>query len=33
MQITTDVCKILKTVQRELTFILNGLSEPSIDFA
>ena len=31
MQITADVSKILKTVQRDLTFILNALSEYSIN--
>ena len=33
MQITTDVSEILKTVQRDLTFILNVLSESRIHFA
>ena len=33
MQINADVNKILKTVQRDLTFILNILSESSIHFA
>ena len=33
MQLTGDVSKILKTVQRDLTFILNVLSDSSIHFA
>ena len=33
MEITADVGKILKTVQRDLTFTLNVLSESSIHFA
>ena len=33
MQITTDVSEVLKTVQADLTFILNILSESSIYFA
>ena len=33
MQITVDVSKISKTIQTDLTFILNVLSEPSIRFA
>ena len=33
MQINADVNKILKTAQRDLTFILNILSESSIHFA
>ena len=33
MQITTDVYKILETVQGDLIFILNVLSESSIYFA
>ena len=33
MQVTTNVCKILKTVQRDRTFILNILSETSIHLA
>ena len=33
MQITTDVYKVLETVQGDLTFILNVLSESSIYFA
>ena len=33
MQITTDVSKISKTVQPNLTFILNILSELSIHFS
>ena len=33
MQITIDVSKISKTVQRELTFILNVLTESNIHFA
>ena len=33
MQITADVNEISKTVQRDLTFILNVLSESSIHFA
>ena len=33
MQITSDVSKISKTVQSDLTFILNVLSESSILFA
>ena len=33
MQINADVNKILKTVQRDLTFTLNILSESSIHFA
>ena len=33
MQITADVSEISKTVQRDLTFILNVLSESSIHFA
>ena len=33
MQITADVSKILKTVQRDHTLILNVLSESSIHFA
>ena len=32
MQIIADVSKISKTVQGNLTFILNVLSEPSIHF-
>ena len=32
MQVTADVSKILKTVQRGLTFILNILSKSSIHF-
>ena len=32
MQITADVSKILKTAQRDLTFIINALSESSIGF-
>ena len=30
MQITADVSKVLKIAQRDLTFILNALSESSI---
>ena len=33
MQINADVNKILRIVQRDLTFILNILSESSIHFA
>ena len=33
MQITADVSEISKTVQLDLTFILNALSEYSIRFA
>ena len=33
MQITADVSEISKIVQRDLTFILNVLSESSIHFA
>ena len=33
MQIIADVSKISKTVQRDLTFILNVLLESSIHFA
>ena len=33
MQISADVSKISKTVQADLTFILNVLSESSIHFA
>ena len=33
IQITADVNKISKTVQDDLTVILNVLSEPSIHFA
>ena len=33
MEITADVSKISKTAQRDLTFILNVLSESSIHFA
>ena len=33
MQITADISEISKTVQRDLTFILNILSESSIPFA
>ena len=33
MQITADVSEISKTVQRDLTFILNFLSEFSIHFS
>ena len=33
MQLTADVSKILKTVQSDLTFILNVLSDSSIHFA
>ena len=33
MQITADVSKISKTVQHDITFILNVLSESSIRFA
>ena len=33
MQATADVGKILKTVQRDLTFILNVISESSIHFS
>ena len=32
MQITTDVGKIAKTVQRDLTFIFDVLSEYAIGF-
>ena len=32
MQIIADVSKILKTVQRSRTFILNALSESSVHF-
>ena len=33
MEITADVSKISKTVQRNFTFILSGPSESSIHFA
>ena len=33
MQVTADFSEISKTVQRDLTFILNVLSEFSIHFA
>ena len=33
MQITADLSKISKTVPRDLTFILNVLSDSSIQFA
>ena len=33
MQITADVREISKTVQRDLTFILNVLSETSFHFS
>ena len=33
MQITPDLNKIFETVQRHVTFILNVLSESSINFA
>ena len=33
MQMTADVSKISKTIQRDLTFILKVLSESSIHFA
>ena len=33
MQITADVSQISKTVQRDATFILDFLSESSINFA
>ena len=33
MQITADVSKISKTVQADLTFILNVFSESNIRFA
>ena len=33
MQITADVSKISKTVQEDLNFILNVLSESSFHFA
>ena len=32
MQITADISKILRTVQRDLTFTFNVLSESHIDF-
>ena len=32
MQITADISKILRTVQRDLTFTFNVLSESRIDF-
>ena len=32
MQIIADVSKILKAIQRNLTFVLNVLSESSIHF-
>ena len=32
MQITADVDKVTKTVQRDLTFIFDVLSEYAIDF-
>ena len=32
MQIAADVSKISKTVQRDITFILNVLSESSVHF-
>ena len=33
MQITADISKMSKSVQRDLTFVLNVLSESSINFA
>ena len=33
MQITADISKMSKSVQRDLTFVLNVLSESSIHFA
>ena len=32
MQITADISKILKTVQRDLSFIFDGLSESVVGF-